>query len=238
VTVPAAVHVHDVIVWDGRLFVALQQKPNRAVVLESKDDGTSWRNHPIRGWRAHTFFTIDDALYVSAYGGGISRVDGKRFRSVETDLGTVAPPSKDGNVDLWAEDSVVAKAARCGASTWIIAALGSVTNGYSTTMLKRIRRAGKTLTSTSASIDGRPDDLFVWRDRCHVVTNDTTDESTTIRIFRANDDTWDLVAETTARAIARSALRIDGSWYLGLACAGNECGEDAGKLARLPATED
>jgi len=236
VTVPAAVHVQDVIVWDGRLFVALQQKPNRAVVLTSKNDGATWRNHPIAGWRAHTFFTVDDALYVSAFGGGVSQAHGKSFRSIQTDLGPVPPPSKDGNVDRWAEDSIVSKAARCGASTWVIAAVGSVAYGYTTPTLERIRREGAKLVSTSASIDGRPEDFFVWNDRCHVVTNDTADEPTTIRIYRANDDAWDLVAETSARAIARSALRVDGHWYLGLACDA-EGGEDAGHLARLPAAE-
>lgn len=237
VKIPAAVHVFDAIVWEGRWFVALQQKPNRAVVLESKDDGASWRTHSIAGWRAHTFFTVDDGLYVSAYGGGVSRADGDAFRSIETDLGPVAPPSTDGSVDTWAHDTIVSKAARCGASTWVIAGIGSVTDGYSTTMLKRLRLEGAALKSTIASVDGRPEDLFVWRDRCHVVTNATVDDVTTTRILRANDDSWELVAETSARAIARSGLRTAEHWYLGLACS-SECGEDAGLLARLAATDE
>jgi hypothetical protein len=87
-------------------------------------------------------------------------------------------------------------------------------------------------------LDGAPEDLFVWTDRCHAVTNETVDDATTIRIFALDDDGGELVAEAAARAIARSALRVGGDWYIGLGCGNGDCGEDAGKLGRLPATDD
>jgi hypothetical protein len=236
--VPAAVHVFDAIAWDGRLFVALQQRPNRAVVLESRNDGASWRDHAVAGWRAHTFFSIDDGLYVAAYGGGVATLQGKTFRAIDTDLGPVPPPSKDGSVDTWAEDTIVTKAARCGAVTWIISAYGSVATGYKAPSLRRVRREGTELATSGAMLDGAPEDLFVWNDRCHAVTNETVDDATTIRIFALDDDGGELVAEAAARAIARSALRVGGDWYIGLGCGNGDCGEDAGKLGRLPATDD
>lgn len=181
-------------------------------------------------------FTVDDGLYVSAYGGGVSQADDAGFRSVATDLGTTPTPLPDGGIDQQTPETVVTEAVRCAASTWIITAYGALASGYSFPTLRQARREGATLVTTRASIDGKPEDFFVAADRCYVVTNETSADATAIRIYRATEDAWELVAETFAAALARSALRVGDDYSLGLGCDFNGFGADAGKLARLRAT--
>ncbi len=233
VIVPDAVHVFDAMVWQGRLFVALQERPNRAVVLESSNDGATWRRHAVPGWRANVLFTVQDRLLVSSFGGGLAQLEDGAFGFVASPLRSSAPPITDDNVDTLADDSVVIKAARCADTTWTIAMSGSVGLGYASATLGSVHRDGTQLVITNAWLDGQPEDLFVWGGRCHVVTNDSGAEQTTIRIYRSEQAKWELVVETSARAIARSAMRVDDHYYLGLGCEPRGCGQDAGALARL-----
>ena len=55
-------------------------------------------------------------------------------------------------------------------------------------------------------------------------------------IYRSRDGRrWDRQVAIELGALARSAERMDGSYYLGLGCASGRCSSLAGTLIRVPA---
>lgn len=236
--VPNAVHVSDVAVHDGRLFAATQRQPNVAAVVESADDGATWRTHVVPGWRANALFELDGALYVGTFGGGVSRRDDGGFRWVASPFGpsaTAGPPDLEAGVDRELQETVIDRVVTCAGATWAIVLHGSVGYGYSSSSLYRLGVAAGEVTRERASPDGRVTDLFVWEDRCHAVANVELEQGWLVRVLVAGEGgAWETAVEAQAPAIAQSGTRVGGDFYFGLGCWGG-CGPGSGAVARVSA---
>ena len=162
-TIPDVVHVQDVMLRGNRLYASIQKRPNVAAVVESTDDGVTWRTHVIRGWRALALFEIGDAFLVSTYGGGLSRWEDDAFRPQPSPFGPNDPdPELTSNVPMEAWESIVERTVTCGDRTWAIVADGAPAHGYSGPSLQRLSIEPSGVVADRQSITGRISDLFVW----------------------------------------------------------------------------
>ena len=235
-TIPDVVHVQDVALRDGRLFASIQKRPNIAAVVESTDDGDTWRTHVISGWRALALFELEGSLIVSSYGGGLSHWQDGTFRPIDSPFGLSDPdPVLTDNVPMEAWDTIVDRAVTCGDRTWAMVADGAPAHGYEAPSLQRLSKQASGIVAIRHSVAGQVSDLFVFESRCHAVTNEAGDSTVTVRIY--GDDsggTWELLGEVQSTAPAQSGTRVDGHYYLGLGCVSG-CTSASGDLVRVAA---
>lgn len=229
IALPGVVHATDVALTGNGLCVSLQDREVGGAVRCSRDGGMTWTSIPTHGWRAVSLFTLGGALYASSHGSGVQWIHDGRAEPVHF----VIPGAPAG--------TLVGTPTACGAGVVFIAkrieygersASIEIYGAY-----RASRRADADLEVTRIEVAGIPADVFADDHACYVLTNQQlADGRFEAAIYRSRDgDRWDREVTVELDALARSAERMAGSYYLGLGCDTGRCNSLAGTLIRVPA---
>jgi hypothetical protein len=219
---PDVVHALDVAKHGGEICVAAQDRFVGGQVRCTPDDGATWRSTSTGGPRAVSLFELGGNLYVSSHGSGVGRVGGP---IVAFDIPGVAA---DPNV-------LVFKPTPCGADVVFVARRVVYRERKGSATELGLFRASSTGTDhiavTPIAIPGNPVDVFASEGRCYALTDLAQDRAA---IYAAGDDgTWSARVTFGTDALARSAERLGGDFYVGLGCEPGACSNLAGRIVRI-----
>lgn len=207
-TIPDAVHVYDLALFNGALFAAGSTYRLGGTVFMSDNDGGRWRQFPVLGdGRVHTLFEVDGVLYASGQIGTISSYTSRGgfeivrrhafFDGYDTNLVRIARYAS------FNERIVYIVAYGTNDHQWNPAGL-SVASSESDA--HRITLPGGTL----------PRDLIVHRDAVYVLSQPEDEPGTNI-VFGSRDlDEWTEILRFTTDTFARSFEVLDDALYFGL----------------------
>ncbi len=202
-TIPNGIHVYDVGVFAENIYV-IMSSPAGSAVMESSDNGQSWRKLPINdGASFRQMVALDDFLIILGFVGRKSRV----YRYSKGNLETlVIPLFPDGNAyphrSTRFRNGILYTSKSSDLSLFF---LNNPSSGVVTSVtIDRFRGAGIR-------------DIVVRNDTCYVMTASEMGNSFQGAIFASTTlDSWTELATFTAPALPNSLELLDGTLYVGL----------------------